>query len=599
MGKIFISYSRQDWAYAKVLADELERQGYSVWWDEKLFVGSFRDQIAKHLNEAKAVIVVWSVDSALSEWVREEAGQARRVGKLIQTRLPGMSATEIPMGFGEDQTEFVTNLEKIKLALTGLELLPDPARTQEGAGTFADKMSEVMKAHQPVGAEGSSAFLPVVTLLVSLFLGVAGIIAAMLIGVGFVKWDPQVVDGVEWAGPKQVGYVPALNWSVSTVLLVPLALMLVLMASQELVHVRRLMVKRKMIVSADFEPLRQDDRRIERMWRAVRRVTKWCMIGVTTLMLIFAMVDYVAVVDSVYHNEKVRGRINVVSPNGGYTLDDVTMERDWSLAALLRRSDAKETVPVLNRVFALFVYVVYAGIGVGILFSFFVALFGVGMFFIPEVARNYGLLVIPDLTSQDRRRGFELLGPFFSRTISVAALCLMLCYLMTLQNIYLRVPARTLVEFLMPYPGDAISLWQAGKLGQATDALVGHIGYVPGNSMQSLLAWFVASFMVVAVLGVAFLFLRSSALQGRSRLQMEWAQFGTQRLIRIAPVDAEGQALENLQSLRAWPLLWPSLNATMFSTFLIIASFVFYKLGIAIMLLSLGFVIHNTFRSFR
>lgn len=358
------------------------------------------------------------------------------------------------------------------------------------------------------------------------------------------------------------------------------------------------MVTRNMMVTQDFEPVTQDDDRVLRMRKDIQKVVNRCILAVTTLIVGFSLIDYYTVVDRIYRDPEAARKMNVVSAAKGYALEDVNMERDWSLAAYLQRADGGASEPLPNRLFALVVYVGYAGFGIGFLFSFFIALFGVGMFFMPEVAQKYGLLVIPDLESRDRRFGFEVLGPFFSVTLSITVLCMVLTYTMSLQNIYLRVPERNLVEFLLPRPGEAARFWAEGKPGNAVNALIGHVGYVPGNSPQTLLAWFIASFMVISIIGVAYLFLRASALQGRAKVISEFERFGPNRLRRITlnPLD---EVIAKLKEMRTWPVLWPGLNATMAGAFLIINAFVFYKLGVVLMALGLGFVIHNTFQLFR
>jgi hypothetical protein len=53
LSDIFISYKREEQPVAKVLADALERQRWSVWWDPKLRTGErFDDVIEKALREA-------------------------------------------------------------------------------------------------------------------------------------------------------------------------------------------------------------------------------------------------------------------------------------------------------------------------------------------------------------------------------------------------------------------------------------------------------------------------------------------------------------------------------------------------------------------
>lgn len=82
------------------LAEAVRREGYSVWWDDELPPHlSYSDVIAEEIGRAKAAIVVWSEQSAASEWVRAEADLARNQKKLIQTsidsRMPPMPFNQL------------------------------------------------------------------------------------------------------------------------------------------------------------------------------------------------------------------------------------------------------------------------------------------------------------------------------------------------------------------------------------------------------------------------------------------------------------------------------------------------------------------------
>ena len=88
MVDVFISYSRTDLAAVTRLAEAVEAEGYDVWWDADLPPHlSYGDVITNKIGAARAAIVVWSKDSAASEWVRAEADMARNQKKLIQTAL--------------------------------------------------------------------------------------------------------------------------------------------------------------------------------------------------------------------------------------------------------------------------------------------------------------------------------------------------------------------------------------------------------------------------------------------------------------------------------------------------------------------------------
>jgi hypothetical protein len=81
---IFLSYAREDRTIARLFADGLVSDGFSVWWDASLHSGeTFDEVIEQRLRDAKAVVVLWSPRSVASRWVRAEATLADRRNKLV------------------------------------------------------------------------------------------------------------------------------------------------------------------------------------------------------------------------------------------------------------------------------------------------------------------------------------------------------------------------------------------------------------------------------------------------------------------------------------------------------------------------------------
>jgi TolB-like protein/tetratricopeptide (TPR) repeat protein len=88
MPDVFLSYSREDQPTARLFAEGLKREGFSVWWDQTLDAGESFDKVTeKALEEACAVVVLWSKCSVQSDWVRAEATQARARGKLVPVTI--------------------------------------------------------------------------------------------------------------------------------------------------------------------------------------------------------------------------------------------------------------------------------------------------------------------------------------------------------------------------------------------------------------------------------------------------------------------------------------------------------------------------------
>ena len=141
MSDIFISYKREEYPFARQLADTLERQGLSTWWDPQLRAGEyFDDVIEAALVKAQCVVVLWSARAVKSRFVKDEATYALNESKLVpalieDARLPFRFATLHTIQlFGwdgsEDDPSFQSLLKNIRAVLerkAGQERLePDP-----------------------------------------------------------------------------------------------------------------------------------------------------------------------------------------------------------------------------------------------------------------------------------------------------------------------------------------------------------------------------------------------------------------------------------------------------------------------------------------
>src|SRR5262245_35741017 len=88
MPDLFLSYSREDQATARHFATRLEQAGFTVWWDQALNPGDAFEQVTEQaLEQAKAVVVLWSKTSVQSRWVRAEATQANADGRLVPVMI--------------------------------------------------------------------------------------------------------------------------------------------------------------------------------------------------------------------------------------------------------------------------------------------------------------------------------------------------------------------------------------------------------------------------------------------------------------------------------------------------------------------------------
>jgi TolB-like protein len=102
LNDIFLSYSREDQARARLFAEGFEANGFKVWWDVGLRTGEAYDQVTENaLRAAKAVVVLWSKKSVESRWVRAEATLADRNKTLVPCMI---EACDRPIMFELTQT---------------------------------------------------------------------------------------------------------------------------------------------------------------------------------------------------------------------------------------------------------------------------------------------------------------------------------------------------------------------------------------------------------------------------------------------------------------------------------------------------------------
>jgi hypothetical protein len=98
MPDVFISYSREDAETAQRMAEILEQQGLTAFWDRDIPPGSTWDQhIGKALGNTRCVVVLWSSVSVESDWVKEEASRGQARNLLVPVMI---EQVQPPLGFG-------------------------------------------------------------------------------------------------------------------------------------------------------------------------------------------------------------------------------------------------------------------------------------------------------------------------------------------------------------------------------------------------------------------------------------------------------------------------------------------------------------------
>ncbi len=91
--QIFMSYSRKDKAIAKLLAQDIQDLGHTLWRDQELSGGqTWWDEILSRIRNCEVFVFVLSEDALKSEPCKREYTYAAQLGKRI---LPALVADEV------------------------------------------------------------------------------------------------------------------------------------------------------------------------------------------------------------------------------------------------------------------------------------------------------------------------------------------------------------------------------------------------------------------------------------------------------------------------------------------------------------------------
>lgn len=123
MADIFLSYANEDREAARAVAGLLESAGCTVWWDRRIPAGrTWRSMIEEALRDMRCMVVLWSTHSVDSDWVKEEAEEARAVGKLIPVLIEPVKP---PVGFRSIQAADLINWDGSRDSLGARQLIAD------------------------------------------------------------------------------------------------------------------------------------------------------------------------------------------------------------------------------------------------------------------------------------------------------------------------------------------------------------------------------------------------------------------------------------------------------------------------------------------
>ena len=172
MADVFISHASADRDATGELAESLRTAGFTVWWDADLVSGQrYHDAVTNQLNTARAVVVVWTPSSVVSDWVYSEARRSNDQGKLVQVRTTEVSVDDLPAPFDAYHCAQLVDTAGIVRAVSGLvhsTPVIDDQRPASEAPSAAESASEADTGPAPA-VRGRGRERKIVTVLVADF----------------------------------------------------------------------------------------------------------------------------------------------------------------------------------------------------------------------------------------------------------------------------------------------------------------------------------------------------------------------------------------------------------------------------------------------
>ena len=584
--KVFISYSSRDAELAETLCAGLEAEGVACWIAPRdVEVGAYAASIVRAIRGARALLFVASEHSAASGHVGRELERAVDAGvPIVPVRIDGAE-------FSEELEYYLAGMHWLDISgqpvqavapelrdrLDGLQhatssarsiakSAPSPTNRRRG---LSERLLDTLLILPPPLVGIALSVVGATFVLVSAFLGIAEFQYLLDIG------DTQPVS-------KEVGFLWAINWSVSLVIVYPAIAGVGLHALREMAALPERLTRRRMLVDAGFRAAKQGFGDTE-IRRALRRG-----MGVGLVLLVafcsYALWEFQTVIGA--HFDTGQPFPSIIP------MDHPFQERDWSVAALLPTIDGILPDRTANYVFALLVYVWLVGFGSTLVLTIFITFVLVAAAIYRLSSRTDGLRIVPDLRDPpgrrryDHRCGFEVFERLFRYSMMVVLLSFVALYLVNLQNTYIRQPDAHILDYLVPdtsFPNGVMAgLVGGGGVRSALANLNGALSTAVGGLLFAMI-----------VFGLAIT-LRIGARQAHL-LMTERIEDEEEPLPVFLEETDRADALERLDNMRFWPVRWLGINRILVAIVLAGISLVFHKIGMIVVVLALGYGISASF----
>lgn len=408
---------------------------------------------------------------------------------------------------------------------------------------------------------------------------------------------------------KQVGYLHALNWWPTQLLLLPFGLFFAFESIQNTKSVLERMSANRMFAERDWSgPAADISPAVRYLWRTFFYVgTLLFVIIVAVFVNDWRCVVYWPIRLDVALGDVIGSKLEqLVSKDALDQLRNSACyirnahENDWSVASAF--GSVAGLAPVAEGYdkpgtafvwfFSSYTYFMM-GFWSAVLVAYFGFVMALAMLFYDINRDRFSFQLVPDLNSSDdrERRGFELIEPILRPCIYVTMMAFMMAFMMRIQNIYLRSREHETIYNLLfadiPATFGKISAlglvgaWEHIKdvqklLSNVTAMLVDFGQYADPQSLLGAPAILLVLSLVTAVLSHI---LRGAASGSQSRILSaihdRAAAEQVARYYHLSPGDAELRA----SRMQCWPLSWPQFGYAVRLMLSGLFCYVFYRIA--------------------
>jgi hypothetical protein len=435
---------------------------------------------------------------------------------------------------------------------------------------------------------------PIDAWFVASMLGFAMAAAAYYVGVGVVRFDGQLLNGIHVAGygvEKEVGYLAALNWSLGGALLVPAIVVCSLNMHAAMAVVLQKLADRSMArTQTEFKVVTASE--LTARWKHDRALGLLIPFVAGATAGVFVLLGWVT--------EVVIPSLRGIASPDMLTIGSDAEEYDWSIACLMNNGHHVAGGCYGSLAFSLVAYFLIPVFTAAYGFSCVIDAVRFVAFACGGTRRSnassgasgerddWVLVASPD-RADDPFCGFGAFEPFLTPLLGVVFFILISLFLMITQNTYLRDPnSHNIWEFFSQdfFGGiSAIVAVLTGALGPA--AAFGHLFTSDkGVSLlnpKTVFGLFTFFFFVILSLAAAMLLVRRTAHAARG--------LGIERAPELAAETgvAETVVRARLEGMKFWPLTWMSQRTTI--TVIVFMSLALLSFRLALFPIAIGLLV--------